>query len=155
MCKKGYIWSLATCSCKNGKCLASIIDNSLIRCDEIIETTKTVPTKSISTNFYILLTFLLITIILLVAVSIYLIKNIDQNKNIYWHIMSQIKIKRNFILIISFKMGNRCKEIDIKNRTYYFFNDMINIKNLDLKKIRIQKYTKSHTKILLFVTLDI
>ena len=155
MCKKGYIWSLATCSCKNGKCLAGIIDKSVIRCDEIIETTKTVPTKSISTNFYILLTFLLITIILLVTVSIYLIKNIDQNKNLYWHIMSQIKIKRNFILIISFKMGNRFKEIDIKNHTYYFLNDMINIKNLDLKKIRIQKYTKSHTKILLFVTLDI
>ena len=32
-----------TCSCKNGKCLPSIIDNSVITCDEIIEETKTVP----------------------------------------------------------------------------------------------------------------
>ena len=49
-------------------------------CDETIET-KTVPTKSISTkasltkstsmDFYILLAFLLITIALLIAVSIY------------------------------------------------------------------------------------
>ena len=26
-------------------------------------------------------------------------------------------------------MSNKVKEIDIKNRTYYFFDDMINIKN--------------------------
>ena len=27
-------------------------------------------------------------------------------------------------------MGNEVKYIDIKNRTYYFFKDIINIKNL-------------------------
>ena len=32
-------------------------------------------------------------------------------------------------------MGNKFKEIDIKNRTYYFFNDIINIKNFDLNNI--------------------
>ena len=35
----------ATCSCKNGKYLGSIIDDSVITCDEIIDTTETVPTK--------------------------------------------------------------------------------------------------------------
>ena len=35
--RKNYIWNPATCSCKNGKYLASIIDNSVIKCDEIIE----------------------------------------------------------------------------------------------------------------------
>ena len=44
--EKDYIWNPATCSCKNGKYLASIIDDSVITCDEIINTTKT-----ISTNF--------------------------------------------------------------------------------------------------------
>ena len=44
--------------------------------DEIIEETKTVPTKVVltkctSTNFYFLLAFLLVTIALLIAVSIY------------------------------------------------------------------------------------
>ena len=29
-------------------------------------------------------------------------------------------------------MGDNFKDIDIKNRTYYFFDDMINIKYLDL-----------------------
>ena len=45
VCKKDYIWYPATCSCKNGK-YASIISNSIIAGDEIIdETTKTVTTK--------------------------------------------------------------------------------------------------------------
>ena len=77
-CKKDYICKPATCSCKNGKYVWSI-DNSVITCDEIIDTTKTVltkavPTESTSTNFYILLIFLLIAKALLILVSIYLIK---------------------------------------------------------------------------------
>ena len=31
------------------------------------------------------------------------------------------------------------KEINIKNRTYYFFDDMINIKNFDPNWIKIHK----------------
>ena len=42
--EKDYIWNPATCSCKNGKYLASIIDDSVITCDEIINTTKTIST---------------------------------------------------------------------------------------------------------------
>ena len=34
------------------------------------------------------------------------------------------------------------KEVNIKNRTYYFFNDMINIKNFDSNLLKIDK--KSH-----------
>ena len=34
--EKDYIWNPPTCSCKNGKYLASITDNSVIMCDEII-----------------------------------------------------------------------------------------------------------------------
>ena len=35
-------------------------------------------------------------------------------------------------------MGN-IKQINIKNRTYFFFNDMINIKDFDLSLIKIDK----------------
>ena len=35
--KKDYIWNPATCSCKNGKYLGSITDDSVITCDEIID----------------------------------------------------------------------------------------------------------------------
>ena len=31
------------------------------------------------------------------------------------------------------------KQIDIKNRTYYFYNDMINIKNFDPNLLKIDK----------------
>ena len=31
------------------------------------------------------------------------------------------------------------KQINIKNRTYYFYNDMINIKNFDLILLKIDK----------------
>ena len=52
----------------------SIIENSVVTIDKNIEaiktvSTKTVPTKSTSTNFYILLAFLVITTTLLIAVN--------------------------------------------------------------------------------------
>ena len=47
-------------------------------------------------------------------------------------------------------MGNN-KQINIKNYTHYFFNDMINIKDLDPSLIKIDK---NHAKILVFVISD-
>ena len=35
MCEKDYVWDPATCYCKNGKYLASIMDDSKITCDEV------------------------------------------------------------------------------------------------------------------------
>ena len=43
---KHYIWNPVTC-CEKGKYLASIIDNSVIMCDEIIEETKAIPAMTI------------------------------------------------------------------------------------------------------------
>ena len=40
--KKDYICNPATCSRENGKYLTSIIDNSVMTCDEVIEEIKTV-----------------------------------------------------------------------------------------------------------------
>ena len=36
-------------------------------------------------------------------------------------------------------MSNKVKYIDRKHRTYYFFNDMINIKNFDPNNIKLGK----------------
>ena len=36
-------------------------------------------------------------------------------------------------------MSNKLKEIDIKNCVQYFFNDMTSTKNLDSKKIMMDK----------------
>ena len=78
MYKKDNTGNAASCSCISSKYLASIISNSVITCDEIIEETKTVPTKfqwrkiqPVKQKIYILLAFSLITIVLLTAVSIY------------------------------------------------------------------------------------
>ena len=43
------------------------------------------------------------------------------------------------------------KEINMKNKTYYSFDDMINIKNFDTSLRKIDK----KTKILAFITLHI
>ena len=76
-CEKDYIWNPATCSCENGKYLASITDNSMTACDEIIEETGTVTTnfndKNVictTKNLYNLFAFLLITIALLLVFTV-------------------------------------------------------------------------------------
>ena len=46
-------------------------------------------------------------------------------------------------------MGN-IKEINIKNHTYYFFNDMINIKDFDPNLLKINK--KSYKNIDIYYT---
>ena len=75
--QKQYVWNPATRSCENGKYLANIIDDSEITFDKIIEETKLIAKifneKQVTykTKNYVLLTFLLITIVLLIAVSIY------------------------------------------------------------------------------------
>ena len=48
-------------------------------------------------------------------------------------------------------MSSKVKDIDIEDRTYYFFNDIINIKNFDPNSIEIDA---NHTKMFLFTTLD-
>ena len=45
MCKNDNICNPATCSCKNGKYIGSIIDDSVITCDEMIEEAKTISMK--------------------------------------------------------------------------------------------------------------
>ena len=82
ICDKDYP---DTCNCENGKYLASIMDDSTIVCDEIINVKeanfneKNITCKT--QNFYILLAFLLITIVLLIAIIIYCYLMKYQGKN--------------------------------------------------------------------------
>ena len=43
------------------------------------------------------------------------------------------------------------KQINIKNRSYYFHKNIINLKKFDAELLKI---TKNHTKTLAFTTLD-
>ena len=45
------------------------------------------------------------------------------------------------------------KQMNIKNLTYYFYNDKINIKNFESKLLKIEK--KNHIKTLLLTIMDI
>ena len=48
------------------------------------------------------------------------------------------------------------KQIDIKNRTYYFYNDIINFENLKSNLLKMKKKKKkNHIKTLVFTILDI
>ena len=87
--EKEYVWNPATGNCENGKYLASIMDDSGIICDEVIDVddeTNFIEKKATckTQNLYILLVFLLITTALLITVSIscYLIKYQAKQKDL-------------------------------------------------------------------------
>ena len=44
------------------------------------------------------------------------------------------------------------KQINIKNRTYYFYNDIIDIETFDTNNLKLDK--KNRIKILIFTILD-
>ena len=82
MCEKDYVWNSATCNCENGKCVTSILNDSVITSDEVInsydEEIKTIPKnfnqKKITfktQSFYVSVVFLLIAMTLLMSVRIY------------------------------------------------------------------------------------
>ena len=50
-CEKDYIWNPDTSSYENGKYLGSVIDDSVITCDETIDTTKITSAKRTSKTF--------------------------------------------------------------------------------------------------------
>ena len=50
MFEKGYIWNPATCSCENDKYAGSIIDDSVVVCNEIIARQKSFQQKVLQQN---------------------------------------------------------------------------------------------------------
>ena len=50
-------------------------------------------------------------------------------------------------------MSNKIKDVDIKNHTYYFFDGIINIKNVDLDNIKIDE--TSYKNILIYYIEDV
>ena len=151
--EKDYVWNSATCNCKNRKYLASIMDDSAIICDDVIDTdadaesnNKTGFNEKKATckthNFYILLAFL---------INYYSI--LDNCQYLQLLVSYLIKYRTKQLLPFHYtnnelKMSNKVKYIDIKNRTYYFSNDIINIKNFDLNNIKINE--KSYKNIFIY-----
>ena len=51
-------------------------------------------------------------------------------------------------------MNNKSKDIDLKNRTYYFLNGIINIKNFDTNNIKIDEKSYKKYSYLLYWIFD-
>ena len=79
------------------------------------------------TDFFVFCTILLVNICLLLLIIIVI--------NCY-NIKNQL-IQNNIHILIIYKVisSNKIKEKDIKNRTCYYFDDIININDLDLGNI--------------------
>ena len=45
-------------------------------------------------------------------------------------------------------MGNKFKDLNMKNCTYYFFNDIINIKNFNPNNIKKKKVKQKYSHLL-------
>ena len=57
--------------------------------------------------------------------------------------MNQEKFYINKCII---EMSNKVKDLDIKNHTYYFFSDIINIKNFDSNNIKIGEKSQKDSR---------
>ena len=51
MCGKDYIWYPSTCTCECGKYFKSIIDYSVVTCDEVIDAAWSDSTNTVPINF--------------------------------------------------------------------------------------------------------
>ena len=72
-----------------------------------------------------------------VSIYYYLIKYKEKQKHsLPFHFTSD-KLKETIYEKYKSKMSNKVKDIDIKNRTYFFLKDIINIKGFDLSNIKI------------------
>ena len=102
ICEKDYVWNPVTCNCENGKYLASIKDDSVNTCTEVIksydEEIKTSPTNFDEKNItcktqssYILLTFYISRYYIIDSCQYILLSNkmLNKNKNIYYHFLTQ------------------------------------------------------------------
>ena len=51
-------------------------------------------------------------------------------------------------------MSNKVKDVDMKNLTYYFFNDIIDLKNVDPNNINIDEKSYKNTILDMIIRYD-
>ena len=60
----------------------------------------------------------------------------------------EYNLSQVFFVIFTYKMTTR--QLNIKNRSYYFYNDLINVLNFEASKLELDK---KHGKTLIFILL--
>ena len=100
----------------------------------------------------ILLFFSLITVALLIAVDIYCDKIIQRSKQKYllpYHNTSKLEEIETERKIIKMESDDELKETNIKNRTCYYFDDIIKLEDFAFDNILLDK--KSYKTVLTIV----
>ena len=64
-------------------------------------------------------------------------QNIEKYKNFYYNFTSQVSNYEKFYInkcIVKLEKSEKLKEIDIKNRRCYYFDDIIKLKDFDFNR---------------------
>ena len=129
---KDYIWNPAICSCENGEYLGSIINDSVITCDEIINAADSVSanvpandTSTVSTN------------VISTATLNFHNKKVGYKMECY--ILHTVLLKLILLFIIAI-IGYRCAKHKSKQKKCWPINN-IKMENNELKNVSIKNYT--------------
>ena len=162
MCDKGFIWNPSNCECEidkscdtgeglgyeNCKCRKKLVDNLVEECTDNVQEVKIAKItlaahenkhKCSSCTLYIVLFSIVFTINVGIGTYFVYHKYMNRDKK------TGTKESFNYQTALdyqAYKIAANTKSTDIKNITYYFFDDMINIENFDSSLLRIDK--KSH-----------
>ena len=151
VCDEGYSWNPRNCECEwdkscdfgeyldseNCKCRKRLVDKLIEECNKNIDEAKLTEIalaeneNSYKCSFctvYIVLFWICFTVTV-GGISAYFI---------YFHGGLKKMFTRETTIYWTYKMGI-VKQIDIKNRTCYFYNDIIDIKNFDARLLKIDK----------------
>ena len=155
MCDKGFIWNPSNCECeydkscnigeylhyKNCKCRKRLIDNLVEECSENIYENESL--DIISLNVIPLNVYKKVCSSCMVCIVLFVVFLITSVCSccvfIYFHCyLKKDNITTNFSVgYLNIYMAT--KQIAIKNRTYYLYNDLINIKNFDPNILKLNK----------------
>ena len=145
VCDKGFIWNPSNCECEcdkscdigeyldysNCKCRKKLIDPLIEECTENIDEVK-IDNENENENKHKYNFFIVYIVVIFIKFC-----------NKYWNwylscLFSLVFKKRWFSCYVWYNFSNsislnlqmgETKELNIKNQTYYFYNDLINIKN--------------------------
>ena len=158
-CDKGFIWNPSNCECKcdkscdvgeyldykNCKCKKKKVSKLVEECTETVEEVKLAKIalaehesrrRCSSCTLYIVLFSIILTIG--IGIGSYFL-------HFHWYLKKMLLVLRLVPVLKqkfdywSYKMAADVKGINIKNWTYYFFDDMINLNNFDSSLRKLDK----------------
>ena len=104
-------------------------------------------------NFYTLIVFFSHPEIINSCYFLFFLRNMEQIKNIYYITVSRLNLKKwTLIAYYKIRSKNELKEIDFKNYTCYFFNDIIKIVDFYFDNILLVKKAKKNIFLMTFPT---